>query len=221
MDARIFSIKEALRFGWETFKRNIGACVVLGVVSIGVMLLFEGGSEAMQRHGPLALGFTILSQLVQTFFAFVWVRLALTVHDGQAVRARELFPDAGRFLNYLAVSILYGLLVSAGLVLLLIPGIYLAVRYGLATFLVADARTDVLGAFRESAELTRGARWHLLAFGLVLLVLNAVGAIMFAVGLLLTVPISVFAAALVYRRFVAARAGQEPYLLSPQWPAPA
>ena len=49
------------------------------------------------------------------------------------------------------------MLVSAGLLLLVVPGIYLAVRYGLASFLAADERsTDIVSAFRQSSELTRG-----------------------------------------------------------------
>lgn len=94
-------------------------------------------------------------------------------------------------------------------------------RYGLAGFVVADGRTaDILGSFRESSELTRGNRWGLFLFGLALLLLNLMGAILFGVGLLVTLPMSAFASVLVYRR-LATHAAHEGYVAGPPSPWPA
>jgi uncharacterized membrane protein len=218
MNGELFTTSEALHFGWDAFKRNIATSIVLGFASLAIMLTLNGFTQAAQHHGTLSLGFTLLAQLAQIFFGFLWIRFALAVFDGRPVRTRELWPDVNLFVSYLAVAIIYGLIVTAGLVLLVIPGIYLAVRYGLATFLVADGRTtDVLGAFRESSELTRGKRGHLFLFGLALVLLNLAGAIVCGVGLLVTLPVTALAAALVYRR-LAGGAAQESFYAGP--PAP-
>jgi uncharacterized membrane protein len=218
MNGEPFSTSEALRFGWDAFKRNIATSIALGFASLAIMFTLNGFTQAAQHHGTLSLGFTLLAQLAQIFFGFLWIRFALAVHDGRPVRTRELWPEGSLFVNYLAVAIIYGLLVTAGLILLVIPGIYLAVRYGLAPFLVADGRTtDVLGAFRESSELTRGRRGHLFLFGLAVVVLNILGGIFFGVGLLVSMPVTTLAAALVYRR-LAVRAAQDSFYAGP--PAP-
>jgi uncharacterized membrane protein len=215
MTGESFSIGEALRFGWDAFKRNIAIALALGVASLAIMMLLNGIVEATRPHGMLSLAFRFVAQLAQIGFGFLWVRLALGVYDGRHVDARELWPDATMFLEYLAVSIIYGVLVAAGLILLVVPGIYLAVRYGLASFLVADGRvTDVLGAFRQSSELTRGRRLKLFLFGLVLVLMNVAGAILLGVGLLVTLPVTAFAAALVYRQ-LATRAAHEQWLAGP------
>jgi uncharacterized membrane protein len=218
MNSESFSVPEALRFGWDSFKRNIAPSIALAFTSIAVMFVLNGLTQAVQRHGTLSLGLTLITQVAQVFFAFFWLRLALTVYDGREVHARDLLPDGASFLNYLAVSLLYGILVTAGLVLLVVPGLYLAVRYGLATFLVADGRTtDVLGAFRQSSELTRGRRWHLFGLGVVLVAVNFAGAILFGVGLLVTIPVTAFASALVYRR-LATRTVHDAYVAGPPSP---
>lgn len=219
MGSEVFSTSEALRFGWDTFKRNIGLSVGLAAASLGAMLIVNGLAQATERYSLLALGFSLSSQLVQAFTAFVWLRFGLAIHDGHEVRAREIVPSGATVLNYIAVWFLYALLVSAGLILLVIPGIYLAVRYGLVGFLVADRRTDVLGAFRESSELTRGMRWRLFAFGLVVFLMNLAGAAFFGVGLLVTLPVGVFASVMVYRR-LAERSVHEPPPVSSPWPLP-
>jgi uncharacterized membrane protein len=216
-DGEVFSVSEAFRYGWETLKRNLGLSIGLSAAAVAVMLIFNGLSQGAQDYPTLSMGVGILSQVIQFFITLVWIRFALAIHDGRTVQPRELVPDAMTFLNYLAVSILYGLLVVAGLVLLIIPGIYLAVRYGLAGFLVADGRTDVLGAFRTSSELTRGMRWRLLLLGLGLFALNLVGALLFGLGLLFTVPLTAFTATHVYRRLVA-RVGYEHLPVGPPSP---
>lgn len=220
MNGEPFSINEALRYGWDALKRNISMSIGLSFASLAAMFLLNGLTQASQRHATLSLGFTLLTQLAQVFFALLWVRFALAVHDGQQIHARDLLPDGTTFLNYLAVSLIYGVLVGAGLILLVVPGLYLAVRYGLAGFLVADGRTtDVLGAFRQSSELTRGQRWRLFLFGVVLLLINIAGGILFGIGLLVTVPMSAFAATLVYRR-LATRAAHDQLLAGPPSPMP-
>jgi hypothetical protein len=230
--ARSFSRAEALRFGWESFKTNLGPSLGIGAVAMVTTLLLNGFAQAAEQRAPLTLALEVLLQLAQAFFALVWVRFALRVHDARDVRRdvqpltptpfalRELVPDLMTLLDYLAVSILYGLLVLAGLLLLVVPGIYLAVRYGLVAFLVADRRADVLGAFHQSSELTRGSRWSLLLLGLLLLVFNLFGAMLFGIGLLVTIPISAFTGAFVYRRLTA-RAHERLIIGPPASPLPA
>lgn len=200
MSTKGFSRSEALRFGWQTLKRNLGLAVGVGVAGAIASMLMSGLGQATERAPALATGFALAGQVVQAFVGIVWFRLALLLHDGRAVALRDLLPDWMTFLSYLAVSILYGLLVAAGLVLLVVPGIYLAVRYGLVGFLVVDERADVLGSFRRSSELTRGVRWSLFVLGIALLGINLLGALAFGVGLLFTIPLTAFAAARAYRQ---------------------
>ncbi|HVJ94318.1 MAG TPA: hypothetical protein VM580_31235 [Labilithrix sp.] len=221
MNAKTFSIGQALEFGVSTLKRNMGMSIGIGAASLGTMLIVNGLAETAQDHAVLVMGFGLVSQLVQVFWSLVWIRFALSAYDAQVLRPRELVPDSKLYLEYLAVSLLYGLVVIAGLFLLIIPGIYLAVRYGLVGFLVADGRSDVLSSFPKSAALTRGVRWRLFLFMVVVTLLNFVGVMFFGIGLFFTVPISMFAMALVYRRLAIQAESERPPIVAPPSPQPA
>jgi hypothetical protein len=217
MDGQVIAISEALRFGYDTLKRNLALALALGAAGMVLVLLLNGVSQATGRYPGLALGFGLLSQLVQISFSLVWVRFALAAHDGRKISVDEVLFDPRTLLDYVGVAIVYGLMVTAGLLLLIVPGVYLAVRYGLAGFVVADGGADVPEALHRSSELTRGVRGRLFLFALAVLGVNLLGALALGVGLLFTVPVSVFASARVYRRLAERVAG--PRLVAPGYAA--
>lgn len=135
--------------------------------------------------------------------ALAFIRVSLALHDGRPVdlgRPAELLDG---LLSYLVTSVLYGLVVAAGFVLLIVPGVIWAVQFGCAYFVAADAKLDPIEAMRESSRLTRGARWHLLGFGLLLGLVNLAGALAFGIGLLVTIPTTFLAAVYAFRRLQA------------------
>lgn len=214
MNVGSFSVGEAFRFGWDTFKRHLGLSI--GVVVAGIvplMLLNALASASEERSRFLSVVFGLVAAIVRVLWGFVLLRLGLALFDGRSLAGRttrELLPDGQTFVTYLVVSILYSLLVAAGLIVFVIPGLYLAVRYGFCEFFVADGRAAGVGdAFRKSSDITRGERWRLFGLELALLVLNVLGAMFFGFGLLLTIPLSIFAMVMVYRRLAARTAGEE------------
>lgn len=63
--------------------------------------------------------------------------------------------------------ILYWLAMAAGFMLLIIPGIFLWVRFMFATFYMVDRKMPVLQSLKKSYELTRGAFWKLFFLNIV------------------------------------------------------
>lgn len=82
----------------------------------------------------------------------MWIRFALVVHDAHEPRPSVVLCDLKTFATFLAAALLYTVIVTLGLVLFGAPGLYMAVRYVFVSFLVADRRADVLGAFGESSR---------------------------------------------------------------------
>jgi uncharacterized membrane protein len=83
---------------------------------------------------------------------------------------------------------------------LVVPGIYLAVRYALYGFCFAEGETNPLRCFQQSAIQSKGAIISLLRTLAALLVLNLLGASLLALGLFITVPLSVLVMTDVYRQ---------------------
>jgi uncharacterized membrane protein len=159
----------------------------------------------------------LLSWIVEGAMAIGWIRIALRLHDGRPATVRDLIPDSTTLLAYLATALLYGLIVGVGLALLIVPGIYLAVRLSPYGFVVVDEKAHPWFALRRASALTEHVRWRLLGFGLLLFLINLLGAVLFGVGLVITMPVSAMATAHVFRR-LQARAVERPP--APAHPAP-
>jgi TRAP-type C4-dicarboxylate transport system permease large subunit len=76
------------------------------------------------------------------------------------------------FLPMLLLGIMMGVAIGAGFVLLIVPGIMLAVAWCVVIPAYVVERPNIMDAFGRSAQLTRGSRWSI--FGLAVLYVIAV-----------------------------------------------
>lgn len=79
-----------------------------------------------------------------------------------------LSKGLARFLPVLGIAVLSGLAIGVGLVLLVIPGLWLICLYYAAVPVCVVEQRGVIASMGRSAELTKGYRWKVL--GLVLIV---------------------------------------------------
>jgi hypothetical protein len=125
---------------------------------------------------------------------------------GEAFRSLRLAPQ------FLAAHLLYLLLVGAGLVALVVPGLYVAARYAFFGFEVA-AGHGLWPSFVRSANLTALSIARLGGLLVLLLLLNLLGAAVLGLGLLITAPLSLLVLTDVYRQLAqAALLAAEPAL---------
>lgn len=84
--------------------------------------------------------------------------------------------------------------------LFVLPNIYLFTRTQFYRYSVVDKELGAYSAIRHSWDITAGSFWKIFVFSIVLVLMNIVGVMLFVVGLVLTVPLSVLAYAYVYRK---------------------
>ena len=99
------------------------------------------------------------------------------------------------------------IIAGVGLLLCIIPGIILSVRFQFFGWAIVDRELGPFEAMQESWELTRGSFWNLVLLWLVLAGINILGALALGVGLLITSPMSMVAVGFVYRRLEETAAG--------------
>ena len=170
---------------FQAIGRNIVTFAILGLVLAGLptgilsyaqAMMLSGQTEAMAggtfNFSPAyltTLGYGLLVALITTSI-LQGALIYATVQDlnGQKPSVAEALATGLRnFLPLLIVSILFGLAVLCGFVLLIVPGIMIACAWCVAVpALIAD-RAGIFGAFGRAAELTRGNRWRI--FGLFVL----------------------------------------------------
>jgi uncharacterized membrane protein len=110
-----------------------------------------------------------------------------------------LYSGYTYFWKMLGTGILYFLIVLAGTILLIIPGIYWAVRYRFSMYAVIDEGLGPVDAIKRSGQLTRGVWWHLFLFYLVMIGINIIGTCLCIIGLLFAIPVMIVAEAYIFR----------------------
>lgn len=100
------------------------------------------------------------------------------------------FKNMNRFLNVLLMSVLSTVLTLIGFCLLIIPGIWMFVVLSLSSVAMVQGTDDGIEALKKSRELVRGNWWYMAGVLMMSLVLNILGVMCFAVGLLFSVPVT-------------------------------
>jgi uncharacterized membrane protein len=202
MSPRFFSKSDAVLFGWNTLKKNFGFFLGLLAVAVAVNVLFGLVMSSFSEQAPkvLVIAVSIISWILDLLIGMGIIKITLKFCDQEKASYGDLFSAYRLLLNYLVGSIIYGIIVGIGFVFLIIPGIYLAVKYTFYDYLIVDKGMGPLEAIKRSGVLTVGVKRNLVLFWLMLVGINILGALALGVGLIATVPISWLANAYVYRR---------------------
>ena len=216
-----FGIRKSIREVWGIFKKHVWFFV--GIAAVAVVLNLVGGG----KHTPL------LIKAILTIATFVWsivvMKFALAAADGKEElfsfsHIKEMLPDWKQALGMLGVGILGGAIILCGLILIIIPGIWIAFRLSLANLRYIDTGEGIRKSLRSSYTMTKGhVFWTTVLVGLTAGVLYIVGLIFFGIGILVTYPIAMMLMAKFYRAVVAYHGGQQSSVVvqAPEIQAPA
>lgn len=191
-------IGAAFRAGWRGFTANIGPLIVVALVVwvvTGAVNWLSTDTSGIVRFLASVLSF-FLGQLV----AIVWISLALAIIDGRPISGESLLPDGSTLISYVIASLVFSVMLFVGLVLLIIPGLIVAVVFGVYGWALVDKGLDPIGSLRESSRLTAGRRGQLFVFILAAIGLNILGLLALVVGVLITSAVTLIAAGHVYRQ---------------------
>jgi hypothetical protein len=182
-------IAAAVRRGWALVRSDpallVGASALAFLLAIGVALLPSVGWIG---------GFFANSGLLGGLY-FVFIRRT----RGEPAEVADIFAGFRMsYLNLVLAYVLSSVLVGAGLVLLILPGIYLAVGYMFAVPLVVDKKMEFWTAMEVSRRVVHAHWWTMFSFAIVTALIIIAGALAFGVGLLLAVPTVMASLAYVY-----------------------
>ena len=186
--------------GWRLFTSHASVFVVSMVLLFLSWVVLEIAVVFLHRFGFAVWLALHLAWLF--FFAGMLVGLhvmALKSIDGEIPRVGDLFASLERGPAYLLALGIYCLTVSGGLVLLIVPGVYLAARYCLFAQIIADTSASALSALRKAAALARGSWASLSALFLIAFLFNIAGMVLLGIGLIISFPVSLLAIAGFYR----------------------
>jgi uncharacterized membrane protein len=185
---------------WRAFKSDPRVFVISVLIIFASWVVLEVAVIALQRFGIVVwlvlhcAFFVVFSGLMAGLY-----RIALKTVNGKAPNLADLTASLRRGPTLLLAFCIYLLAVVGGLALVIVPGIYVAVRYALFGQVVATGSTSAFEALHGAAALSEGRWWTLCGFFLLTLLLNLAGAAFLGIGLLLTFPVSLLATSNLYR----------------------
>ena len=190
----------AIKFGWRTMKQHFWLLLALIILTMLVNTIPGVLAGLVGERIPM-LG--ILIGLAAAIFSIIIdlgiLKIALKLCDGEDAELADVLSCVPQGAPFILGSILYGLIVSVGFLLFIIPGIIWGIKFQYFAYAIIDKKLGPVEALKESSRITTGAKWDIFLFGLLLGLLNFLGALCFGVGLLATVPTSMVAYAFVYR----------------------
>ncbi len=204
MTTKNFSKAEAVRFGWGMVKKNLGFFILLLIIIILLYGVPYAIAEiALEVNVLLGIILHIADFILTTIISIGLIKIALRFCDNEKARFRDLFSNYRLFFKYLLGLVLYGLIVFVGTLWLIVPGIIWGIQFSFFDYFIVDKKVGPIKALKRSSAITRGAKWNLFIFFLMLIGINLLGAICLLVGLFITIPITMIAWAFVYRRLLA------------------
>lgn len=164
----------------------------------------ENDTDAMLRVVESAGGFNALSILTSIISIIVYagiMNIVIQITNGTMGK----FDISGfkmplmNYVYYTVGSIAVSIIIVAGSMLCIIPGIFLAVRLVFVpTHLLAHPEDGVMGAFSKSWEMTKGNFWNLFLLGLLACLICILGVICCCVGLYFAEAMILFMLAVAY-----------------------
>ncbi|MEK7156696.1 MAG: hypothetical protein AAB790_02720 [Patescibacteria group bacterium] len=198
-----FSPGAMIRFGWETFTKRpwffIGVFLIISILSSGGS--FRTNDSADVTSGAVALFVVVAAVLavIQVLAKMGSIHLVLKAHDSaESATFGDLWAPHP-FWKFVGGSILVGIIVIVGFILVIVPGIIWALRYLFVPYLIIERKLAPFAALKESARITYGYKWQLLGLLGLIVLINILGAVLLLVGLLVSIPVSSLAMVHAYR----------------------
>jgi uncharacterized membrane protein len=196
-------VKESLELGWKTFKAAPWLFITIPLV----LLAIATGISIVEEILSVIFGEQQMELIVhiESFATTMLMSIGIgtlylkALHKIDSAELRDLW-NPKPFWRYVGVSVFGGTAILLGLVLLIVPGIIIALAFSLSGLLVIEKGFGPIEALKESVRLTKGHRLDLLKLNLANLGINILGVCAFVVGLFVTVPVTELAFVNAYRK---------------------
>ncbi|SIO16683.1 hypothetical protein [Algoriphagus halophilus] len=176
-----FNISNIIDKAWEMFKAramfHIGFAFLISTIQLFFTLYLEDFAfiYSIFLSPPLVAGFYLVANRMS---------------QNEYVDFQNYFDGFKYILPLIIVNLITAIFIIAGLVVFILPGIYLGVGYVFSLLFVLFGGFDFWPAMEYSRKLVHTNWWKFFAFLLLLLLINIGGFLCLIVGLLVTIPLT-------------------------------
>ena len=173
-----FSFGKNIKESWHLYKRNFWDLLIINIILIAVLyavnLLDKSkvGTSSVEilNLNNFSLNFSlpqsIVSLVVFSFLVSFILKFSLDIVEKEKIRLfsreiKNLIPSFKVYLNALLAIVICSIIMGVGMILLIIPGLYLMGRLFPVFYLIVDKKINVFKAIKMSWEITRKTGWYL------------------------------------------------------------
>jgi len=171
------NISKILKQSFSLYKENF--LLFIGIAFLGYAV---GLLDAVLRaifENAYTYGWISLIAVPLGFLISIWASVALIIavsnrYLNNVTTWKQCFIEVkGKYWRFIVITALYILISGAGILLLVIPGIYWGTIFCLATVAVVLEKRKDIGPLKISKELVRGDFWKIFLLGLIILVVSS------------------------------------------------
>lgn len=216
VSSEMFYPMPCIQWAWELTLKKFGLLVgygalylvmtfavsfFFGIIQNGIQFLILDQNFEGSEYLSIGIGLLleVLDSAIGIFFSLGLIRVALNVVGGEFVSLATLLSEGKNYWNALLASILFYLMLIVGLLLLVVPGIYVAIRFGQYMHAIVDRKLGPIESLEYSAKLTKDRCMSLFGFYIVTFLITVAGALCLLIGLLWAIPCVTLAQVFVYR----------------------
>ena len=173
-----FSFGKNIKESWRLYKRNFWDLLIINIILVAVLyavnLLDKSkvGTSSVEilNLNNFSLNFSlpqsIVSLVVFSFLVSFILKFSLDIVEKEKIRLfsreiKNLIPSFKVYLNALLAIVICSIIMGVGMILLIIPGLYLMGRLFPVFYLIVDKKINVFKAIKMSWEITRKTGWYL------------------------------------------------------------
>ncbi len=171
----MFSLLPAFRYGWQQMQKYIWSFALLTLllslsdIALSIKFTAAGFDELLVLEQPWKyLSSDILLYTALFLFLSLCLRFFIITMVLAVLREEPLLPYLKRkirlFFPFLGLMLLKYLIITLGLLLFIIPGIFLMLSLYFAEYLLIDRESSAFESLRRSANICRGSRIGILLF---------------------------------------------------------
>ena len=174
------------------FKWSYMAPFLIYLIITGIIAVVQGATVGTGEGVAASLTQIIVNILVYPLGIGLGL-LGIRRAAGKDTPLSTLWEPYSHFVPLIVMLVLMGLLIVGGFFLLVLPGIYLAVAYSFAPYLIVEKNMGVWEALETSRKAITIFWWRYFGLLLIVALLFIVGAIPLLIGLIWVLPIMAIA----------------------------
>jgi len=169
---------------WKYFLELLLILIIAGLISLPTAINEVQDNWIVPVLGLFVVAYSIL---IEGPIGFGVSFASLKAARGDKVEIKDMFEAFRNYLNAVLASLLVGVIVVFGLVLLIVPGIIFACKLAFTPYLVVDRKMEAIEAVKTSWRMTDGYAWDVFFIGLLAIPICIAGFLVLGVGLIVSV----------------------------------